>query len=204
MDLAFASIEEIKFGSHRIYYAKDPLWLCEIKIVKPSNKNNHVRYFPWIYHYDSIQPQYNFHQKSIDGSKNIFTHTDEGQIFYDLIKMLRFCEELKAKIIPDIYQLIAISNTSQMSDPNNYSISMEYAIQSLQRLFDMFNENNTECRMKIYKSDQRKTVKISCKPYSLNGSILLTESAHDFHHILIKWSCELSKRPFIKLSDERT
>lgn len=181
-------------------------WLCEIKVFKPSANKNTGRFYPWVYKYDQFPNKFNFIQtKQLN---YIITDADEGQIFKDIFKMIR-CTEILTKppspakaCQPQIYQLIAIAEqASKSSSPPRYKITYEGAIKSLQRIFEVFNENICKPEYFDYTNYGNGPIVTCCSNYRLTGKVVWLEclytpaTLHGYHHILIEWKYESISTP---------
>lgn len=161
--------------------------LLEIKIFNPKKIPVKGRYYPWIYQYNCFPPQYDFIK--INRGVSRITNADEGQIFFDLIKMLNCKETCCPSTEPEIYQLIAIKEV------NTYKISFDYAVQSLQRMFEVFNENIKNLEIFDYASFPLSSMIKCSKCYEIEGTLIWkpnnpcakSPTLHGYHHIFIRW-----------------
>ncbi len=177
-------------------------WLCEIKVFNPAPENNNVagHYYPWIYKYDDKNPTpQNINLLQVNCAGYFITNADEGQLFFDLTKMLAAVSltSYLGTSIP-LYQIIAIKTQApQLASPASYIISEEYVINSLRRMFCVFNHNVNKFEVRDYTSSG--TVLVSAPHYAVTGSVVDSCTIYDYHHIIIKWEYTVAPSSYVRL-----
>lgn len=164
--------------------------LCEVKIIDPKEYPFKGRWYKYIYKNNYTPPSFDCLQNLYppEKFKNIVTDADEGQIVFDLIKMLAFCEKLDKK--SDLYQIIAVKKVKGVQDFNTLKEKIISFLDSW-KIHIGANQNN----LSIYKWEDfvtknygAQTFAIQCKkPQVLNCTITDLGEHDGYIHVLLNW-----------------
>jgi len=172
----------------------EPEWVCEIKVFNQKKSKSSGRYYPWIYSCYQYDEKFNFIKKHDKHGIFIMTNADEGQIFFDLIKMLKCNETCNKTSKLKIYQFISIKET----DNDGCVISYDYALNSIKRIFDIFNINIYKLVVYDYSCQSRILLEcdnqydLKCNLINLKTIAGISPTAYGYHNIFLEWEFDKS------------
>lgn len=170
------------------FEVSDIKWLCEIKVLNPKTVLK-GKYYPWIYNYDTSPPEYNFLQNYY--GDYFITNADEGQIFFDLTKMLALSQKINNPNI-HLYQILAFRDKAPTkAAPSSYMISDKYVINSLCRIFDTFNQHIKKFKIVDYIDNDLIALANNC---TVSGKIVGAIAVNSYHHIILEWTYCLDEK----------
>lgn len=169
--------------------------LCEVKIIIPKNYPFKGRWYKYIYNKINTPSSFDCIQ-DLEKFGKIVTDSDEGQIVFDLIKMLAFCEKISgcSENYPEIYQIMAVKKVGNVS---SFDKLKENIISFLNQWKEHVSSNKEN--LSIYKwvdfvtekyGDQKFAIQCK-KPTNLKCTISdLGDDKHGYIHILLNWQPE--------------
>lgn len=192
VDISLATIEKTGGNTSNVKN------LCEIKVINPKKYSFKGRWYKYFYHYECCPITFDFLQNlgPEDQFGKIVTDADEGQIIFDLIKMIAYKNILNNTNV-EMYQIIAIKTKLQSDNFDSCKAKLMDVLTSWIKHCEINKGDNAE----IYewedfvKQDHgsQKPALVCCLPDSLRCSFVDLGCADYFQHILINWQPEDSK-----------
>jgi len=155
-----------------------PEWLCEIKVIAAKQRTDNGRFYPWFHRYEDYPESFN----CMPGG-SLLTNADEGQLFYDLAKMLCCLEVTKANARARLFQLLVVA----AAGPNGQLLRKQDVISAVNRMIDAFNAHIGRFAIYDYRNKDRLIMDTS-GAYELTPATVACEQRNGLYSLAVEWS----------------